>query len=116
MKSSVATSPRMIGSQQVLRRQWGPIDRLVPDQNPVGHSSEYPAVIAYRRWSVAETPEPLPKTFVHSLPWDLFQRHFKDLLPGLVQHHSESLSPEQSLSNWSFLSEEILEQFPIAPG
>ena len=51
------------------------------------------------------------KTFVHSIPWDLFQRYFEDLLPGQVQHHSDDLSPERSLSDWSFLNEEVMEQF-----
>ena len=51
------------------------------------------------------------KTFVHSIPWDLFQRYFEDLLPGQVQHHSDDFSPEQSLSDWSFLNEEVMEQF-----
>ncbi len=51
------------------------------------------------------------KTFVHSIPWDLFQRYFEDLLPGQVQHHSDDFLPEQSLSDWSFLNEEVMEQF-----
>ncbi len=51
------------------------------------------------------------KTFVHSIPWDLFQRYFEDLLPGQVQHHSDDLAPERSLSDWSFLNEEVMEQF-----